>query len=245
MDTRQIAYISGFDDSLSMDGLKYRNDLNLENSLMAQSGNYQLPTNDFVVEYRLPVQPVYNIDTVPLENHVVEHRLPIEKPLQDVLLDKPLTIKPTYQPLVSHVESPIKQPMMTITAPKIKITGRIVDAFGSPIPKAHIYVDSKTGTVSDNSGRFTLYNVPQDALVEISHIGYTTELRDASSNMGDIVLDVSFEQLEPIELTNEKPVITSSPSKPINWKLYGLIGIGAIAIGLFIYSQPKVKNVSM
>ena len=56
-----------------------------------------------------------------------------------------------------------------------KITGTIVDASGIPVIGANVMVKGTTnGTITDMDGRFTL-DVPKDAVLEVSYIGYSTQ----------------------------------------------------------------------
>lgn len=56
-----------------------------------------------------------------------------------------------------------------------KITGTIVDASGIPVIGANVMVKGTTnGTITDIDGRFTL-DVPKDAVLEVSYIGYSTQ----------------------------------------------------------------------
>ena len=56
------------------------------------------------------------------------------------------------------------------------IRGNIVDGSGVPVIGATIIVEGTTnGTTSDIDGNFTLANVPNDAVLQISYIGYATQ----------------------------------------------------------------------
>ena len=53
------------------------------------------------------------------------------------------------------------------------VSGRIVDADNNlPLAGATIKIDNFGGTISDNKGNFMLKNVPKDAIIEISYVGY-------------------------------------------------------------------------
>lgn len=64
-----------------------------------------------------------------------------------------------------------------------KVTGKVVDEEGEPIIGASIVVKgTKIATVSDIDGNYTLNNVPEDAEISISYIGFTPLNYKASDN---------------------------------------------------------------
>lgn len=58
-----------------------------------------------------------------------------------------------------------------------KISGIIVDNLNEPIIGANVSVEGTTnGTITDIDGKFTLSNVPGDAVLKVSYIGYDTQM---------------------------------------------------------------------
>lgn len=56
------------------------------------------------------------------------------------------------------------------------LTGHVVDAAGEPVIGASIAIKgNSTGAVTDVNGNFTLRDIPQNAILEISYIGYQTQ----------------------------------------------------------------------
>lgn len=56
-------------------------------------------------------------------------------------------------------------------------TGVVVDENGDNVPGAYVLqVGTRNGTMTDPQGRFTLNNVPQNAQIRISYLGYETQL---------------------------------------------------------------------
>jgi TonB-linked SusC/RagA family outer membrane protein len=53
-----------------------------------------------------------------------------------------------------------------------KVTGQVLDEHGEPLIGASISVDGKTGAVTDIDGNFTLLNVPDNATVTVTYVGY-------------------------------------------------------------------------
>jgi TonB-linked SusC/RagA family outer membrane protein len=80
------------------------------------------------------------------------------------------------------------------------ITGNIVDANGQPIIGATVMVKGTSiGTVSDMDGSFTLSNVPEDAVLQISYIGYATqEIPVAGKTLFKVVLQEETLALEEL-----------------------------------------------
>lgn len=83
-----------------------------------------------------------------------------------------------------------------------KVTGRIVDATGEPVMGATVREQgTSNGTVTDMEGRFTL-DVAADAALEVSYIGYRTQVVKARS---DQLLAVTLK--EDTQLLDEVVVI--------------------------------------
>lgn len=80
--------------------------------------------------------------------------------------------------------------------------GWVKDSKGEPIIGANVLIKGTTnGAITDQNGNFTLTNVPKDAVIVISYIGYTTQilpvknqpvinvtLADDSEQLGEIVV---------------------------------------------------------
>lgn len=81
------------------------------------------------------------------------------------------------------------------------VTGTIVDAAGEPVIGATVMVkgDATKGTITDYDGNFTLPNVPQNATVAISYVGYKpTELPANSPQLANLVLQEDSELLDEV-----------------------------------------------
>ena len=53
-----------------------------------------------------------------------------------------------------------------------KVTGAVKDETGQPLIGVTVYLDNGVGAVTDLDGNFTLNNVPDNATLKISYIGY-------------------------------------------------------------------------
>ena len=55
------------------------------------------------------------------------------------------------------------------------VTGKVSD-FAGPLPGVNIAVqNSKIGTITDLDGKFTLNNLPKEAVITVSYLGYTSQ----------------------------------------------------------------------
>lgn len=95
----------------------------------------------------------------------------------------------------------------------IKVTGTVTDAEKQPVIGAAIMISgSKTGTVTDTDGNFTL-DVPSGTSLEVTSIGYQPKTVKAAPNMA-IVLEEGSEQLEETVVvgfgTQKKASLTSA-----------------------------------
>lgn len=83
---------------------------------------------------------------------------------------------------------------------KKKVSGIILDNNGEPIIGASILVKGTTlGTITDLDGRYSLDNVPENATLEISYIGYKTQaLKATDKNLANITLHEDTEVLDEV-----------------------------------------------
>lgn len=57
----------------------------------------------------------------------------------------------------------------------VTVSGKVVDKTGEPVISAGVFIKGTTvGTVTDFEGKYTLANVPSDAVLTASNLGYTT-----------------------------------------------------------------------
>lgn len=83
---------------------------------------------------------------------------------------------------------------------KKKVSGIILDNNGEPIIGASILVKGTTlGTITDLDGKYSLDNVPENAMLEISYIGYKTQaLKATDKNLANITLHEDTEVLDEV-----------------------------------------------
>lgn len=82
-----------------------------------------------------------------------------------------------------------------------KVTGIIKDATGEPVIGANVVVAGTTnGTISDIDGAFSL-DIPADAKLEISYIGYVTQVLAVKGNTLNVVLREDAQALDEVVIT--------------------------------------------
>ncbi len=92
-----------------------------------------------------------------------------------------------------------------------KITGTVVDASGMPIIGANVMVKGTTnGTITDFDGKFVL-NVPDEAVLQISYIGYTNQEVKVGNKS-----ELSVTLKEDTELLDEVVVVGYGVQKKVN-----------------------------
>lgn len=101
----------------------------------------------------------------------------LQEALELCFQDQPLTYTIEDNVVVVSVkkEGPVKT---SAVAPRpINITGRIIDAEGNPLQGVSVQVKGRSkGTVTNAEGNFVLNGVEEDAVLQVSYVGYTTQL---------------------------------------------------------------------
>ncbi|SMC88874.1 SusC/RagA family TonB-linked outer membrane protein [Pedobacter africanus] len=81
----------------------------------------------------------------------------------------------------------------------IDVSGKIVDENGEPIAGATIKAKgSSITTISDGNGFFSLKNISDDAVLQISYIGYQIKEVKASKDLGSIQMELAIGKLEEV-----------------------------------------------
>lgn len=80
------------------------------------------------------------------------------------------------------------------------VSGMVTDASGEPVIGANVLVKGTTnGVITDIDGNYTLNNVPTDAIISISYIGYQPlELKASSLELANVVLKEDAEVLDEV-----------------------------------------------
>jgi TonB-linked SusC/RagA family outer membrane protein len=84
---------------------------------------------------------------------------------------------------------------------EIDVRGRVVDSEGNGLPGASVLVKKGKGsTKTDAKGEFYLKNVPDNAVLVISYIGYKSREVKANRNLGDVYLSLFESKLDEIQI---------------------------------------------
>ncbi len=84
------------------------------------------------------------------------------------------------------------------------VTGTLIDEKGDPVIGANVIIKGEyTGDASDLDGKFSLSNVPTGSKITISFIGYETEEKDASADMGTITLKEASTNINEVVVTGQ------------------------------------------
>jgi len=87
-----------------------------------------------------------------------------------------------------------------------EVRGRVVDSVGNPLVGASVRVlnaenqHTSLQTKTDREGYFKLRNVPEDATLEISYIGFIKRTVNATAEVGEIILKAIIGDLEEVEV---------------------------------------------
>jgi TonB-linked SusC/RagA family outer membrane protein len=112
------------------------------------------------------------------------------QPLTYSINEKTITIKEKERSVIDKVIDYFSN---------IDVSGKVVDENGQPIAGATIKVKGTTlTTVSDGNGIFILKNIADDALLEISYLGYQIKEVKASKDLGNLKMDIAVGRLEEV-----------------------------------------------
>ncbi len=144
-----------------------------------------------------------------LSNRMMKDARPVSADLKDVALDEALTFLFEHQPFTYSVEDNVVRVSRkelrdnaSAAAPKgsgmvvafTEARGMVVDSIGQPLEGASVRVVNTDGkrtsllTKTDKKGEFVLRNVPIEAKLEVSFIGFVPRIINAAENVGHVVL---------------------------------------------------------
>jgi TonB-linked SusC/RagA family outer membrane protein len=92
-----------------------------------------------------------------------------------------------------------RRPEQVQLTPQIDVTGKLLDENAQPISGATVKVKGTSMTaISNANGFFSLKNVPEDALLEISYLGYQTKEVKASKDLGSLKMELAIGKLDEV-----------------------------------------------
>lgn len=163
--------------SVTVENMPLRNAL----KKIEQVSNYKFFYNENLAELDQPVSLKVSNAT-------------IEQTLQKVLAGKKLTYKIEKDNVVVLLQKE------TVTPKTKTITGKIVDEKGETVIGASVAVKGTTiGAITNIDGEYTLTNVPENAKITISFIGYKTlEFKASDKALAQVTLKEDSEMLDEV-----------------------------------------------
>lgn len=180
----------------------------------------------------------------------------INEALTEIFKDQPLTYSIHDQTIVVTRKATQTSLQSTLSTTKAdNITGRVTDDKGSPLAGASVVVKGKpVSTRTDEAGRFALDNVPDNATLQISFVGFIPreiKITNNSFNL-DIALTPNTSELDDVQIiaygTTTKRFNTGNVStlnskdiskQPINNPIQALAGR---VPGVFIKQSNGLAN---
>lgn len=146
---------------------------------------------------------------------------PVSVHVRSVSLEEALRQSFIGQPLgytIEHKTVVVKEAdklQLNRVKPPVDVIGKVVDEHGQPLPGASVRVKGTSqGTVTDVQGTFSLSNVADEAVLEISFLGYLSKEVPAKSDLGTIQLAVNTSELDEVVVvgygTQRKSDVTGS-----------------------------------
>lgn len=105
----------------------------------------------------------------------------------------------SYKQEQGNIIALIRKPPQT-ASPVRKVSGVVVDGNGEPVIGASVMVKGTAiGGITDVDGAYSIMNVPEDATISISYVGYQTiEQKADSKSLSRIILKEDAELLEEV-----------------------------------------------
>lgn len=131
--------------------------------------------------------------------------------------------------------TPLQQ-SSTTSGKKVRTTGIVKDSSGEPLIGVTVMVEGMTekGTITDIDGKFSLDQVPENARIQISYIGYQTQELPAKANPNTIIV-----MREDNKVLDEVVVVGFGSQKKVNLT-------GAVAtVSADVFEGRPVQNATM
>lgn len=132
--------------------------------------------------------------------------------LTQVLKDLPLTFEVTDKTILiremggPEVAESISETVLILAFAEVR--GKVVDSLGRPLVGASVRVINAEGkrttlqTKTDRQGEFTLQNVPEDGMLEITYLGYVNQKVSVKGDLGMVVLKEEKSELNEVEVVS-------------------------------------------
>jgi len=143
--------------------------LKLKNSTLKEVLNRIENQSEFFFLYKIEEFDENKRIDIDLENASVSQIL------DEVLRGQSMTYDIYDRQIIIRKETPV--PASGDSSQKLKVSGRVTDSAGQPLPGVTVMVKGTTdaGTITDSGGLFSLQNIPSDAKLVFSFIGMRTQ----------------------------------------------------------------------
>lgn len=124
--------------------------------------------------------------------------------VKDASLNEVLELSFNNQPFTYTIEEKAvvvkkRNSQLLHPPPPIVVKGKVIDDTGTPLPQVTVKIKGSSLMTSTNmQGEFTLENVADDAILQISFVGFITKELPVKPNLGTIKLDVSNSTLNDV-----------------------------------------------
>lgn len=125
----------------------------------------------------------------------------IEDVLEQCFKNQPISYKIENKTVLLKAKTPSFLDKLTEVFAGIDLFGVVVDAQNNPLAGATVTVkDGKRSTTTGAGGQFTMKNIPEDAILQISFMGYITKEVKANSNLLGVKLEQSTSKLDEVQV---------------------------------------------
>lgn len=165
--------------------------------------------------------------------------LPLGKAIDKILEGLPLTYTIEQNTIViTEVEKDLLDKVFDYFV-RIDVGGRVIDKDGNPLAGASVTVkgEATARTTTNSRGEFTLFNINENAILQVNYIGYSMSEVKAGSSPLTVVLESAYNKLDEVQVvgygtstqrlgTGSVGTITATTieKQPINNILDALVG---------------------
>ena len=124
------------------------------------------------------------------------HDTEVETVIKNLLSKSGLAYTIEDKTIVIREKTPGYLDRLTSLFAEIDVRGRVLDSLGTPLQGATIKISGTNRRVfTDNQGRFNITSISEEAILTISFVGYKDKEVKAARELGDIILEMSANQL--------------------------------------------------
>lgn len=142
-----------------------------------------------------------NDDLTKIKIDVKLQNVSLEDALKEIFQGLPLTYSISKKSIVVQPKVPSLLDKLTEVFKDTDVRGVVADAKGEPLPGATVSVkDGKARTITNARGEFVLKNVADDAILQVSFMGYVTKEVPVGNRIIGIRLELSNSKLDEIQV---------------------------------------------